>query len=95
MCKSFIIPNSFILSPELPCSSADFNIEGTMLVFNSSHVGQTLCASFEPVNDLIVEATECFYFIATAQYMRDVFTDAVTQVCIIDNDGKLKVYILF
>jgi len=59
-------------------------------MFNLSQANQTLCASFAPVDDLIVESIECFNFRANASNMLDTFVNGSSQIsiCIQDDDSK-------
>ena len=70
----------------------DFTIGGTNLTFNSSLANRTLCASFTPVNDMIVESTECFNFRARTSNAVDTFVNGSTQIsiCIEDDDSEFN-----
>ncbi len=69
----------------------DFTLGNMYLVFDHTLIGQTLCTSFSPVDDAIVEDTECFTFRFSAVSGRSFFVDNATNitVCIEDDDSEL------
>ncbi len=68
----------------------DFMLTNSRYTFNSANANATLCAVFDPVDDIIVENNEQFTFQTITFNPVDSFVNEMSlfQLVINDNDGK-------
>ncbi len=79
--------NTNLLSQHL----GDFMLTNSRLMFNSANANARLCATLDPVDDMIVENNEQFTFQASSLINPlDTFVNGMSlfQLVINDNDGK-------
>jgi len=91
--KSNVINLVFITINIFPVCLGDFTFPSNesllSLSFNSSNANSTMCATFSPVDDEIVESDETFVFEASTLFP-DYFADgnSTFELTIYDEDGK-------
>ena len=72
--------------------TGDFSIvEDSLVFFSNSTANTTLCFTFSPVNDDIIEGDEVFTFTALTANELDVFMDSASDpfiIVIYNDDGK-------
>ena len=68
----------------------DYRLENYSLTIFPDPTNETVCATFSPVDDGLVEDTEYFQFNVRTQNGNDMVDNSTFRISILDDDGTLS-----